>query len=346
MKLQGQSSTPGCLNSQSQASWKESQVQQGPAGRGMRWEMQSLRQWAARTVEGPSMRSLQLAAVTRRLSWQMRRQHWTLARSGVLGRSVLDPASAQECCRCRTAPLRALASQTAPLTAALPASQPAECPLSSCPAPCSLPSSLAAQSGAVNLHRSASLEVPGPSEGASSPDAISLAGLGLSAPLQSPAYAPEQASRPVSSHVPVPEPNPALCSQSLDSMSIQQTQQAPQSRVAQRSSDSSEATVPSLLEAPDTATPSASDESFGYPNQADDSTFVTSRATSLARTLTPEDFPLAEIPHSFSSESMPPVVQPSSIKQQLVQHCCTHSICTLAFQSSDWQMEYFPCSQA
>ena len=206
------------------------------------------------------------------------------------------------------------------------------------PDPLQLPSSMAAQSAPANLHRSASLELPGPSEGASSPDVVPLAALGLSAPPHSPVYAPEQASRPVSFHVPVqqatqqqasskgglvisPDPGPALHSQSLDSMSIQQTQQAPQSKVAQRSSDSSEATVPSLLEAPDTATPSASDESFGYPNQADDSTFVTSRATSLARTLTPEDFPLAEIPHSFSFKSMPPEVQPSPIKRKLVQHC-------------------------
>lgn len=209
------------------------------------------------------------------------------------------------------------------------------------PGPMQLLSSMAAQSAAVNFHRSASLEVPGPSEGALSPDAIPLAALGLSAPPQSPVYAPEQASRPISFHVPVQQatqqqatsngglviisdPGPALRSESLDSISIQQTQQAPQGRVAQRSSDSSEAFVPSLLEAPDTATPSASDESFGYPNQADDSTFVTSRATSLARTLTPEDFPLAEIPHTFSSESMPPEVQPSPIKQKLVQHCCSH----------------------
>ena len=192
-----------------------------------------------------------------------------------------------------------------------------------------LPSSAAAQAVPVSARTSA-FEVAGSSLGGSSPDTASLAAFGVSAPLREShvsvpeSHVPVQASQPAASQLPAgleqqgtsssgldvsPDPDPALPGQSLQPLSIQQAQQQPlPSRAGQHSSDSSEATIPSLLEAPDTATPSASDESLGDPSQADDSTLAASRGTSLARTLSPEELALAEIPHSSSSGSVLPEV--------------------------------------
>ena len=189
--------------------------------------------------------------------------------------------------------------------------------------------SAAAQAVPVSMRRLA-FEAPGPSVDGSSPDAAPLTALGVSAALkESPVSVPNSRfsvhpSRPVASQFPTaseqqgtsssgldvsPDPDPGLPGQALGPVSIQQTQQQPPlSRAGQHSSDSSEATIPSLLEAPDSATPSASDGSFDDPNQADDSTFIASRGTSLARTLSPEELALPEIPHSSSSGSVLPEV--------------------------------------
>ena len=81
----------------------------------------------------------------------------------------------------------------------------------------------------------------------------------------------------------------------------------PQHGSAQRSGSSSDASALVPAEAPDTATPSMSGDSFTDPGPlGDDSTFVTSRATSLARTLSTEEFPPAETPQgsSPSAEAM------------------------------------------
>ena len=192
-----------------------------------------------------------------------------------------------------------------------------------------LPGSTAAQAVPVSA-RTLTFEAPGSSVGGSSPDAAPCTAFGAPAPQQdSPVSVPEShfpvnASQPVASQVSAapeqqgtsssgldvsPDPDPALPGQSLQLLSIQPAQRQPlPSGAGQHSSDSSEATIPSLLEAPDTATPSASDESLGDPSLADDSTLVASRGTSLARTLSPEELALAEIPHSSSSGSALPEV--------------------------------------
>ena len=178
--------------------------------------------------------------------------------------------------------------------------------------------------------RTSAFEAAGSSAGGSSPDAAPLTAFGVSAlPREPPVSVPKsqfpvQASQPTASQFPAaqeqqgtsssgldisPDPDPALPGQSLEPLSIQQAQQQRlTSGAGQHSSDSSEATIPSLLEAPDTATPSASDESLGDPSQADNNTLVASRGTSLARTLSPEELALAEIPHSSSSGSALPEV--------------------------------------
>lgn len=192
--------------------------------------------------------------------------------------------------------------------------------------------STSAQAVPLSINRLA-FEASGPSVDGSSPDAASRTALRAAAPLETSPVSVPRSQIPVSASRPVvsqfidapeqqetsssgldvsPDPDPALPHRSLELLSGQQTQQQPpSSRAGQHSSDSSEATIPSLLEAPDTATPSASEESLGDPNQADDSTFLGSRGTSLARTLSPEELALPEIPHSSSSGSALPEVRTS-----------------------------------
>ena len=188
-------------------------------------------------------------------------------------------------------------------------------------------STLEGRSAPVAIHRSASLQAPGPSDHSSSPDGP-LAVPGVSAPREAHVHqpisqAPAHAKRPLAApHVPVPvcTAQEATSSSGLDvspdnkavlpdQASLPSVLKLPAQRsLAQQGSDSSEVTLPPLPEAPDSATPSASDESFGDPNQGDDSTFVTSRATSLARTITPEDFPSADTGQTFASEPALPEV--------------------------------------
>lgn len=168
----------------------------------------------------------------------------------------------------------------------------------------------------------ASLNVLGRNEGASSADAappptpVAPVPPAANQPVQ---HAPVHVNMPEACHVPVsdsttaqpaagdsvpnPEADQSLSGQVAEGRLLreQQLQLPPQRGLAPHDSESSETAAQlKLSEAPDTATPSASEESFEDPNQADDSTFVTSRATSLARTLTPEEFPPAEIPQSFA----------------------------------------------
>ena len=188
-------------------------------------------------------------------------------------------------------------------------------------------SALVGQSASVAIHRSASLQAPGPSEDGSSPDGPPAV-LGVSVPRESHVHqpisqAPAHATRPLASpRVPVPvrTAQEATSSSGLDVSPDTKAvlpDQAPlpsvlklpaQRSLAQQGSDSSEVTPPPLPEAPDSATPSASNESFGDPNQGDDSTFVTCRATLLARTITPEDYPPADTAQSFAAEPALPEV--------------------------------------
>ena len=193
---------------------------------------------------------------------------------------------------------------------------------------------------AAGIPRSASAESPGPSQGGASP-AVPLrlpARPALSEPLyQAAQQGPNPAAAPAVHPEPVldaPEaPLPAADDHVSDGPEAQAPPPAggvpafdgaahghavasaagvcgraqPQHGSAQHSGSSSDASALVPAEAPDQATPSMSGDSFTDPGPlGDDSTFVTSRATSLARTLSTEEFPPAETPQgsSPSAEAM------------------------------------------
>ena len=168
-------------------------------------------------------------------------------------------------------------------------------------------------STAAVIPRSASAESPAPSQGGASP-AVPLrlpARPALSEPLyqavqQGAGSAAAPAVHP-QAILDAPEaPLPAADDHVFDGPEAQAPPPAgsvpasdvaaqPQHGSAQRSGSSSDASALVPAEAPDTATPSMSGDSFTDPGPlGDDSTFVTSRATSLARTLSLEEFPPAE----------------------------------------------------
>ena len=190
---------------------------------------------------------------------------------------------------------------------------------------------------AAVIPRSASAESPGPSQGGASP-AVPLrlpARPALSEPLyQAAQQGPGPAAAPAVPPEPVldaPEaPLPAADHHGFDGPEAQAPPPAgsvpasdgaahghavgstagvcgraqPQHGSAQRSGSSSDAPALVPAEAPDTATPSMSGDSFTDPGPlGDDSTFVTSRATSLARTLSTEEFPPDETPQGSSSSA-------------------------------------------
>ena len=189
-----------------------------------------------------------------------------------------------------------------------------------------------AYSAAV-IPRSASAESPGPGQGGASP-AIPYAlptrpalseppyqapqqGPGpaavpavhpepfLGAPAASvPAAQDEHALDPPEAQAPTgsaPAPDAAAPKHAVGSAAGVGERAQPQHGSAQCSGSSSDASALLSAEAPDTATPSVSGDSFTDPGPlGDDSTFVTSRATSLARTLSTEEFPPAEAPQGSS----------------------------------------------
>ena len=197
----------------------------------------------------------------------------------------------------------------------------------------SKPASLAPTAAAIP--RSASAESPGPSQGGASP-AIRLA-LPARAALSEPSYqAPQQglavAAAPAVQPAPIldtpaapvpgpygdavpdapqarapplvgesPAPDAAPPSHAAESVAGIRSCAEPQHGAAQRSGSSSDVSVLLPPEAPDTATPSMSGDSFTDPGPpGDDSTFVTSRATSMACTLSPEEHPTPETPQGLS----------------------------------------------